>query len=351
MLQLVMLGIYLLARLETLGEMPLPPANLWNLLGGLGLLASALLPWVSEETGIVRPGLSRWTALQSVNLLVLLAGISDPSAAVATLLLAINLPLSVGLLALSEGELPGRPPQPDLRARWAWLVMRWLAVGSLLGVPPTLGFAGRWAAYRALVETGAGLGLAVATLASVPLAAALFDITRAEARVLLRAEGTRESQDVTADNSGGVTARWAWLVGPALLAVPLLVLGLYPPLVHTLTRTAASDPAGLSLVDVLRAPSAGATVGIVVALLLPLAAGYMLSRSGRMQQLEAGRLGQGVYWLADRLTLDWAYGLARRTGRPAGAALAVLVAPFRGERYMSWTLLLAVVLLLLLLGR
>jgi hypothetical protein len=321
-------GLYLLLRTESMGHARLTPGNGWLLLGGLGLLATGVLSHVDQERRLL------WIGLHPVSLLLLLVGLDDPLATVAALLVAINVPLSVGLLALTD--LHPRSLYPTARGgRWAWQAMRWLAVGSLLGVPPTLGFAGRWAAYRVLLEgNNAGVWLIIVALATVPMTAALLD-----------SEDRRQSAG--SNTSSSLPAAYC-LLPAACLAVPLLILSLQPLLLGSLAAAVAGGAARLTLAGTLRATPAGTGFWIVITLLVPLAAGYGLIQPGMKQRIAASRLSS---LLATALALDWAYDLVGHAGQRVGAAVTVVLTPLRGERYVSWTLLLAVILVLLLVSR
>jgi hypothetical protein len=352
-------GLYLLLRAEALGHVPMAPGNEWMFLGGLGLLATALLGLADREVEASQAGKPAprqagkpaprcvsllWIGLHPVSLILLLAGVDDPLAAVAALLVAVNLPLSVGLLALTEklpesSELSGSSGTVR-RVRWAWQAMRWLAVGSLLGVPPTLGFAARWAAYRVLLETGAGAWLVVVTLATIPLAATLILDFRFS---ILDLHSSNPQSEIRNPKSASFL-----LFGPGLLTVPLLILGLQPLLLGSPVSAVAGGAARLALAGTLRTTPVGVGLWIVVALLVPLAAGYGLIQPGVQRRIVASRLPSP---LAAGLALDWAYDLVGRAAQRVGAALTVVLAPLRGERYVSWTLLLAVILALVLIGQ
>ena len=126
------------------------------------------------------------------------------------------------------------------------------------------------------------------------------------------------------------------LAGVVLLAAPLVLLGIHPPL--------ASFAGDMEL------PAAGELIGradiaLWAVLLLPLVGGYLLHR-GQKAILERS----AAFWkgLAALLRLDWLYRQLWRIGGGIGAVLRGLAQVTEGRGYLGWTLLLAFIAFLLL---
>jgi hypothetical protein len=132
------------------------------------------------------------------------------------------------------------------------------------------------------------------------------------------------------------------------LAVLLLILGLQPLWFSGSSNMGADYTTQLALTWILSTTSASVGLWIVIALLVPLAIGRGLTQPGMERRIASIKLPS---LLAAALALNWIYDLGEYAGQRIGAAVTTILAPLRSERYVRWTLLLAVILVLLMVGR
>ena len=128
------------------------------------------------------------------------------------------------------------------------------------------------------------------------------------------------------------------LAGVIILAAPLVLLGIHPPLV-TFLAADMDLPAVAELIG-------RADIALWAVLLLPLVGGYLLHR-GQKATLERST----AFWkgLGALLGLDWLHRWLWKVGWGIGAAFRGLGLVTEGEGYLGWTLLLAFIAFLLLL--
>jgi hypothetical protein len=127
------------------------------------------------------------------------------------------------------------------------------------------------------------------------------------------------------------------LVSAVILAAPLVLLGIHPPL----ARFLAADmdlPAVAELIG-------RADIALWAVLLLPLVGGYLLHRGQRATLERSAALWKG---LATLLRLDWLHRWLWNVGWGIGAVLRGLAQVTEGRGYLGWTLLLAFMAFLLL---
>jgi hypothetical protein len=182
-------------------------------------------------------------------------------------------------------------------------------------VPLTLGFVGRWHLYHSLLTGGNLAFLALSLLAETFLFAALLKMWSAISIRVFPSEFAYQKSSV---------------VGAALLAAPVLMLGLHPSVLRTLME-AVSFP---TLADLLRSTSAVQWV----ALFLPLLGGYLL-RSEAFRR-HRRRIFDPVepFWLklTTALRLEWLYGLLGQIAGGAAGALRIVGRVSEGGGYLGW---------------
>ncbi|MBK6769921.1 MAG: hypothetical protein IPG72_13105 [Ardenticatenales bacterium] len=108
---------------------------------GPGLVAltfGALLAFFARERGAALD----WTVTAHAGLAMLAIGLVDPAGQAVAFILMVDLALIFGARYAAEGLGAGR----------AVRLVRFGAWASLVGLPPTLGFVGRWTVYHQLVE-------------------------------------------------------------------------------------------------------------------------------------------------------------------------------------------------------
>ncbi|MFB0536018.1 MAG: proton-conducting transporter membrane subunit [Anaerolineae bacterium] len=306
-------GLALLTRLQEFSPQGLPHQSQLVTISSLALLATALCAWAEQDR---RQAIS-CIAINQVALAVL-------SVAVVGLQAKSSLPWSAISLALCLSLLSLWSPEPARVGRYVlWLrAPTGLAIASLMGLPFTMGFVGRTALYRSLFALGQPYLWGLSMVADVVLFAALFRIG---------------ADLLQFSNLQSPISLWVpHLAGVVILAAPLVLLGIHPPL-----ASFASD---------MELPAAGELIGRVdialwAVLLLPLVGGYLLHR-GQKAILERS----AAFWkgLAALLRLDWLYRWLWRVGRGIGAVLRGLAQVTEGRGYLGWTLLLALIAFLLL---
>ena len=303
-------GLYLLARLSAWAAGGLPYGQALTIAGGLAFFIGALLAWAEADFG---KALS-FVMIGQVGYAVASLAIARPPALV--ILPSLNLVLCLGLLFLSQDR-------SELGSLWSKAASG-LAMASLAGVPLTLGFVARWRLYRSLLTGGHLAVLAVSLLAETFLLAALLRMWSAISIRVFPAEFAYERASVA---------------GAALLAAPVLILGLHPPVLRPLIE-AVSFP---TLADLLRSTSAVQWA----ALFLPLLGGYLLHRHRR-------RIFNPVetLWLelSRALRLEWLYSLLGRIVAGAASALRIVSRVSEGRGYLGWIVVVGLLALLFLRG-
>ena len=308
-------GLSLLARLQEFSSQGLPYQSQLIHISSLALLATALCAWTEQDR---RKAIS-CVAINQVALTVLSVAVAGPQAQSSLLWSAISLALCLSLLNLWLPERVGR------YGLWSKVPVS-LVIASLMGLPFTMGFLGRIALYRSLFTLGQPYLWGLSVVADTILFAALFRIGADLAQCSML--NTQFSLWVPR------------LAGAIVLTVPLVLLGIHPPL----ARFLAADmdlPAVAELIG-------KADIALWAALFLPLVGGYLLHR-GQKATLE-----QSVaFWkgLSALLGLDWLHRWLWRVIWGIGAVLRGLAQVIEGEGYLGWTLLLAFIAFLLLSGK
>jgi formate hydrogenlyase subunit 3/multisubunit Na+/H+ antiporter MnhD subunit len=310
----IVTGLSLLASLQEFSPQGLPYQSQLVPISSLALLATALSTWAERDR---RQAIS-CIAINQVALAVLSFAVVGHQAKSSLLWSAISLALCLSLLNLW-------PPEPERVGRYGlWLrAPTGLAIASLMGLPFTMGFVGRAALYRSLFALGQPHLWGLSMVADAVLFAALFRIGADFAQFSIRNSQFSE---------------WVpHLVGVIILAAPLVLLGIHPPLASFL----AADmdlPAAAEL-------TGRADIAFWAVLLLPLVGGYLLHR-GQKATLERS----AAFWkgLGSLLGLDWLYRWFWKVGWGVGAVLRGLAQVTEGRGYLGWTLLLAFIAFLLL---
>jgi NADH:ubiquinone oxidoreductase subunit 2 (subunit N) len=309
-------GLSLLARLQGFSPQGLPYQNQLVTISSLALLATALSAWAEQD----RRKAIAWIALNQVALAVL-AAMAGRQAQASLLWSAISLALGLSLLSFWTPELK-RAGRYGL-----WLkAPTGLAIASLMGLPFTMGFVGRATLYRSLLALDRPYLWGLSMVADAVLFAALFRM------------GSALLSDLLGETASSEWTTWGpHLAGVIVLAVPLVLLGIHPPLASSFTAD-VDLPAVAELIG-------QADITLWAVLLLPLVGGYLLHR-GQKAVLE----GYATFWksLAALLRLDWLYYWLWKVGWGSGAVLRGLAQVTEGEGYLGWALLLAFIAFLLL---
>ncbi|MFN8485860.1 MAG: hypothetical protein U0768_22695 [Anaerolineae bacterium] len=303
-------GAYLLARAASLAVGPPISGVVWSILiAGAAVAAAGLAVSASNRLDMLR-----WLAAYAGATLAQGATVGGVLAAPLTIVGGVTLTLGMGVLFLAE-SLPS--------ARWVpWV--RALAALAILGLPLTLGFVYRWGVYNAGLDTGDGLTALIMAVAAAIAAGALWATVRAPA---------------TAAPPDPLPA-----VGVALLAVPLVVLGVAPSVLRAALEAAAGQPTP----DTLNAwlSSGGSALAAALLIAVPIAVGWALARvRGRLLASAATQRRRSY------LTLDWLYTLHWRPGGLVGQIYRSFRELFENERYVGFIAVLALILGLILLSQ
>ncbi|TEU11034.1 MAG: hypothetical protein E3J21_24640 [Anaerolineales bacterium] len=307
-------GLSLLARLQGFSPQGLPYQSQLVTISSLVLLTTALSAWAEQDR---RRAIS-CMAINQVALAVLSVAVASPQAKSSLLWSASSLALCLSLLNLW-------PPEPARAGRHGlWLrVPTGLAIASLMGLPFTMGFVGRTALYGSLFALGQPYLWGLSVVAEAVLFAALFRIGADLPPI---------------SNLNSQFSLWVpHLAGVIILVIPLVLLGVHPPLVSFLAAD-VDLPAAAELIG-------GADIALWAVLLLPLVGGYLLHR-GQKATLERS----AAFWkgFGALLRLDWLHRWLWKVGWGIGAVLRGLARVTEGEGYLGWTLLLAFIAFLLL---
>jgi len=307
-------GLYLLARLSAWTNSGLPYWQALTIAGSLAFFIGALLAWAETDFGKTLS----FVMISQVGYAVASLAIAKPLTMVAVLSPSLNLVLCLGLLFLSQDR-------SELGSLWSRAATG-LAMASLAGVPLTLGFVGRWYLYRSLLTSGNLAFLALSLLAEAVLFAALLRMwSVVSIRVFPPEFAYRRSS----------------VVGGALLAAPVLVLGLYPSVLRPLM-----EPASFStLADLLRSTT---TVQWAI-LFLPLLGGYLLQHHQHRR-----RIFDPVepFWmkLMTALRLEWLYNFLGQIVAGAAGALRIVGRVSEGGGYLGWIAVVGLLAFLFLRG-
>ncbi len=311
-------GLYLLARLSVWagGVLSLskgggfPYGQALIIAGSLAFLIGAVLAWVEADPGKTLS----FVMISQVGYAVASLAIAKPPTIVAVLSSSLNLVLCLGLLFLSQNR-------SELGSLWSRAATG-LAMASLAGVPLTLGFAGRWHLYHFLLTGGNPAFLALGLLAETVLFAALFKVWAAISIRVFPPEFAYQRSSVA---------------GAALLAAPVLILGLHLPALRPLME-ASPFP---TLADLLRST----TMAQWAVLFLPLLGGYLFQRHHR-------RIFDPVetLWLklAAVLCLEWLYGFLGQIAGGVAGALQIVGRVSEGRGYLGWIAVVGLMAFLLL---
>lgn len=314
-------GLYLLARLSAWPngvvslskDGGLPYGQALIIASSLAFAIGALLAWAEADLSKILS----FIMMSQVGYAIASLAIAKPPTRVVILWPSLNLVLCLGLLFLSQDRFEPGNSWPRAASG--------LAIASLVGVPLTSGFVGRWHLYHSLL-TGSHLAfLALSLLAEIFLFAALL----------------RMWSDVSINPSPSELAyERLSVVGAALLAAPILILGLHPPVLRPLIEVVPFP----TLVGLLRST----TIARWVAFFLPPLGGYLLQRHRQriFDPIE-------IFWLklSTALRLEWLYSLLGQIVTGAAGTLEIVGRVSEGKGYLSWIAVMGLLVFLFLRGR
>lgn len=247
-------GVYLVARLHSLGQWPPAWQSALVWMGALSAIVGAI-------HALAQKGLKRLLACSTVSdvgYMMLGLGLGTPIGVAAALLHCLAHSLFKAQLYLCADVAPGAAcvPGGPARRRPRTALLCLVGAASAAGVPLFSGFASRWLLYTAALQAGWALPALVAWLGSVVMMISFLEATSTALRGEWRAAaGTRQPGRLTLLAVGtlavanvvlGVAPHWAlrYLVNPALLPVgaawPGLASGGWPVIAGLLLALAAA---------------------------------------------------------------------------------------------------------------
>lgn len=322
---MVKAGVYLLMRLNpVMGGTPA-----WETIlpafGGVTLLVGAVLAIRQSDLKLMLA----YTTVASLGLLVMLTGFGSQHAVAAAALYLVAHSLFKGALFMVAGLIDHETGTRDItrlgglrRAMPITFLAALLAGLSMGGLPPFFGFLAKEEIYMALA--GGSPRAAALTLAAVIGNGLMFSVAVAIALkpfLGAKVETPRKAHE-------GPALLW---IGPLLLAVKGLVIGLFSTVAHALlTSPLASAIAGApQTVTISAMPHAGAALALS---LVTAAFGVLVFLFLDKARAAADRLVEHVGWGPDR-----GFDQAMRALVRASAAIGRLTQPGLMEVYMTAT--------------
>jgi len=259
-------GVYLIARLHSLGPWPIAWQTLLIWIGTLTMLVGALYAMVQSDL----KRLLAFSTISQIGYMILGLGLSTPLGIAAGLLHCLNHGVFKGGLFLCAGAVQYATGTRDMdrlgglgrrmpKTMGLWLV----GAGSISGVPLLSGFVSKWLIYIAALEAGQFLPALIAWIVSI---LTVFYFLKATTGVFLGNE--------TAELTNVHEVAWPMVFGMAILAGGNILLGIAPQLavgylINPLLSALGSKPViGISWLG-LTAGSGGwfTTPGLILALL------------------------------------------------------------------------------------
>jgi formate hydrogenlyase subunit 3/multisubunit Na+/H+ antiporter MnhD subunit len=318
-------GGYLLARVCSLASVTsLPGKEVALFLGSLALILSPFPLWF----GMNFRRTASYIVLNQVGYLALAGALAAPYSVLIVSLQVISLTLALGLLFLSR--VASRDPMPHPYHLWTQSCT-FAAVATLVGTPLTVGFVGRWFLYQSLWEGGLDPLILVSLLANGFLLAPLLKMFLESAPEAC--ERGRVSPLLLAGMSG--------------LAIPLVILGLHPPLIGRLFRLQTTLTTLPSLPNLISSTESSLSLIMIAGILLSLSLGYLMYLKGKIIVVRAGISLQTLQMVAE---MEWLYRAVGWIVQRVALILEQVGGFFEERRSLSWILLFAVLVALLLLS-
>ncbi|MCJ8053320.1 putative monovalent cation/H+ antiporter subunit A [Shinella curvata] len=322
---MVKAGVYLLMRLNpVMGETPAWETVL-PAVGGLTLLVGAVLAIRQTDLKLMLA----YTTVASLGLLVMLTGFGSEHAIAAAALYLVAHSLFKGALFMVAGLIDHETGTRDItklgglrRAMPVTFLAALLAALSMGGLPPFFGFLAKEEVYAAL--SGGSLRQIAFTAAAIIGNGLMFAVAFAVALKPFLGAPVQTPKHA----HEGPALLW---IGPMLLAVKGLVIGLFSAVTHALlTSPLASAISGApQTVTISALPHLSLAFGLsLLTVAFGLGVFLMLDRAREA----ANRLVEDIGWGPDRGFDQAMTGLVR-----AAAAISRLLQPGRMEIYMTAT--------------
>lgn len=320
----VIVGGYLLARALSLTAVTsLPVRQLTLVLGSVSVFLSPFPLWFEKRLR----SMIAFVILNQVGYMALAAALTAPYSAAIIASQTVALALALALLFLSEAGSDGPMPRTyELWKRCCVLV----SFAALAGTPLTIGFLARQLLYQSLVESNLAPLVLLSLLANSFLVAPLLKM------------GLEQPAQ---DGDQGVMNPVV-LVSMTILAIPLVVFGLHPPLLSLVVGAQSALAAWPDLVGLVYSSTTPLPSVQFAAALLSLAGGYLLYRRGKVIVERAGISLETVQSVA---RMDWLFSALDWSGQRASSILELVGSFFEGTRSPGWILVFATLVALLLL--
>jgi hypothetical protein len=237
---------------------------------------------------------------------------------------AVSLVLALALLSVSEAA------SRSATSRWYALWTRGstlLAVATLVGAPLTVGFVHRQLLYTSLWESGLGPLVLLSLLGNSFLTAPLL----------------KKGLESTSESASEGEGRLVIVAGMTALAVPLIILGVHPPLLRLLIGPQSAP----GLLDLIYSPDTSASPVLFAGTLVSLAVGYLMYRKGQFIVTRAGLSLETLHTIAE---MEWFFVAVDWTAERVASILETVGGFFEERRSPGWILVFATLAALLLLS-
>ena len=308
-------GLWLLGWASGLGgkELLLRPEFVGIVL--LALLASALAAYTATE----KPGHTTFVLITSVGIAGLTSILSGARGPAALIWPTTTFALGGGLWLVGE----------RVWREWGWQIPVSVGALALVGVPFTPGFLTQSAIARLLAGEFSG-DLVMPFFAIYILAQTIY------VSAMLRSWGVQNKDALAFSPS----LAWRLLFSSIILALPLVVAGIFPQFIATVAGIADTIPPNVG-----NPPSAVAGVSVWLTLALPLVLGMALARI-------RPRFWQYLGGWPDRITrlagLEWLANFTAWTGMHSASAWEIAIGVLEGRGAVGWLITFTMIVIFLL---
>lgn len=318
-------GGYLAARMLSLASVTsLPGKEVALFLGSLVLVLSPFPLWF--ETNLRR--VASYIALHQVGYVILASAMTGPYSVAIVSTQVISLTLALSLLFLRHAA--SRHPMPHHYHLWIQSCTL-AAIAALVGTPLTLAFVGRWVLYLSLWESGLAPLVVLTLVANSLLLAPLLKMS------LERTPQPNKEGELPVLLLGGIT----------ILGIPLVILGLHPPLLGSILSPQGALSTLPALPDLISLTEPSRSVALLGGILASLSLGYLMYRWGELIVSRAGIFMETFQQVAE---MDWFGRALSWTVQRVALVLELLGGFFEDRRSPGWILLFALLVTLLLLS-
>jgi len=321
----VSVGGYLLARVPSLTAVSwLPGRELVLILGSLAVILSPFPLWF--ETGLRKSG--AYVVLHQVGHIAMAAAIAAPYSTIIITVQAVGLVLALTLFLVSEAG--SRVTMGHPYAMWTRCCLL-ISVAALAATPLTIGFVSRQLLYASLGESGLGSLIVLSLVSNSFLVAPLL----------------KKGLESANESESGVRGDPVVLASMTALAIPVVVLGLHPPLLGRLMGSQSLLAPWPSLAELLYSPDSYVSVPLLAGTLVSLAAAYLMYRKGQVIVTRAGISLETLRVIAE---MEWFFGAVTWAVQRVTLILEALGGFFEERRSPGWLLVFVTLAALLLLS-